>query len=34
VPQGNVPKTPINGLEVVGVASVEAALAALLTLSS
>lgn len=29
VPQGNVPKTPINGLEVVGVASVEAALAAL-----
>lgn len=34
VPQGNVPKTPINGLEVVGVASVEAALGALLTLSS
>lgn len=34
VPQGNVPKTPINGLEVVGVASVETALGALLTLSS
>lgn len=33
VPQGNVPKIPINGLEVVGVASVEAALSALLTLS-
>ena len=34
VPQGNVPKTPISGLEVVGVVSVEAALSALLTLSS
>ena len=33
VPQGNVPKTPIAGLDVVGVASVEAALSALLAMS-
>lgn len=32
VPQGNVSKTPIAGLDVVGVASVEAALSALLRL--
>ncbi len=33
VPQGNVSKTPIAGLDVVGVASVEAALSALLAMS-